>query len=302
MSQENSTSDKRADNAGFQQIKLLLAGIPVSFYSRLEAPPFTVAHPYQTFQTDLPVEVRLEVFLTPPPNLLLEKKLFGTHTWDLYTSGSQLVFQVNNLMEFGGIGRATCVLSEDCEQGEIYLNLPDWPPDLPLALPNRFLEDMLAVLLLQKRGVLLHASGVVVDDSALLFCGMSGSGKSTMMHIWKNAPGVVVLGEERIAVRQVDGRYWAFGTSWHGRENLFGFAHAPIRRVFILRHAPENILRPLVGAEAVSEVLLRSFSPLWDPAGMAFGLQFLGEMLQVVPCAALGFVPDRRVVDFLRNS
>ena len=50
------------------------------------------------------------------------------------------------------------------------------PGDVNLYL----LGTCLAVLLQQRGSLVLHASAIVVDDCAVLFCGQSGAGKSTM--------------------------------------------------------------------------------------------------------------------------
>lgn len=63
---------------------------------------------------------------------------------------------------------------------------------------------MLAILLHQRAQVVLHASAVLVGGKAVLFCGASGAGKSTMAAAL-NQRGYAVISDDVSAIRLRDG-------------------------------------------------------------------------------------------------
>ena len=108
------------------------------------------------------------------------------------------------------------------------------------------------------------------------------------------------MSDERVAVRVQNGRYWLYGTPWHSTAQVSSAASTPLGAIFILQHAPQNQARRLAPPEAVALLLVRAYLPFWDPAGMAFTLEFLDELCHSLPVYELGFVPDASVVDYVR--
>ena len=152
-------------------------------------------------------------------------------------------------------------------------------------------------------GVLLHACGVSDHGRGLLFVGSSGAGKSTMADLWKNGEGVTILSDDRVIVREKEGRFWAYGTPWHGDARLCSAESVPLEAIFLIRHGGENsIMRLGEARKAVSSLLVRSFPTFWNAEGMAFTLEFLHRMSQAVPCYDLGFMPDKSVVQLVRST
>ena len=108
----------------------------------------------------------------------------------------------------------------------------EWDPDTRLGWIRQKLSPYAAdsvlrivhtLLLSRERGFLLHASSVVRNGRAFLFTGPSGAGKTTIARL-APADGVV-LSDEISYVRQVGGRYLAYGTPFAGE---WGDAGEPI--------------------------------------------------------------------------
>jgi hypothetical protein len=192
------------------------------------------------------------------------------------------------------------VLEVDYGGGDIYCVGDHWQERDLNALGYPLEEVLVVNLLAQGRGVLLHASAVSDRGRGTLFNGMSGAGKSTMATLLEGREGVTVLSDDRVIVRERDGRFWAYGTPWHGSARIVSPEAVPLERVFLIHHAEENEVTPLGPADAVSQILARSFPPLWDAEGMAFTLAFLERLVEAVPCCRLGFVPDESAVDVVR--
>jgi hypothetical protein len=158
---------------------------------------------------------------------------------------------------------------------------------------------LLSILLSRGHGVVIHGCGVVADGEGILFSGVSGAGKSTMANLWRKRANTHVIGDERIVVRRVDDRFWMFGTPWPSSAGIASPEEAPLKRVLLIKHAPENCVAPVKASDAVFGLLTRSFSDYSDNSGVAYTLSLLNEIVEQVPCHELGFVPDETVLDFV---
>ncbi len=162
-------------------------------------------------------------------------------------------------------------------------------------------EILMIHLLCRDQGLLLHACGIVDRGEGILFCGMSGGGKSTLANIWKDQAGNIVLSDDRVIVRMIAGDLTAFGTPWHGQAGHSSPETGQLRRIFFIEHAEKNWVKKLSRTETVSNLVARSFPPLWDRDGMIRTLEFADILSQQIPCYALGFVPDDRIIEFVRD-
>ena len=92
-----------------------------------------------------------------------------------------------------------------------------WPSPFTVEDAAVYLLGPVLSYALRRRGVLaLHASGVVVNEHALAFCGFGGAGKSTLAAAFA-AGGHAVLSDDVVALRDENGRLFAFPASDHLR-------------------------------------------------------------------------------------
>lgn len=181
--------------------------------------------------------------------------------------------------------------------------IPPENPDRQVSLdPFEYpLPDLLMLnFLAPQGGIILHACGVLDKGQGRLFVGVSGAGKSTIAELWKKTDAIL-LSDDRIIVRRINGRFWMFGTPWHGDAHISSPEGAPLERLYFLQHYHENRVLPLSVTEAATRLLVRCFPPFHDPAGMAHALELVGQLATEIPCYELGFVPDKSVIDFIRN-
>jgi hypothetical protein len=150
------------------------------------------------------------------------------------------------------------------------------------------------------RGLELHASGVVDErGDGYLFCGQSGAGKSTTARAWLGARPGTVLSDDRIIVRLEAGRFWMYGTPWHGDAALAAAARAPVRAVLLLKQAPRTRLVSLPASEAVARLLACAFFPLYDAAAIGFGMDCAAELVRRVPCCELELERGPKFLDVI---
>lgn len=151
------------------------------------------------------------------------------------------------------------------------------------------------------KGILLHACGVDDNGEGYIFSGFSGAGKSTMARQWLGKRGVRLLNDDRVIVRETKRNFYVFGTPWHGEINKCDPNMVRLKAVFLIKHGSENKVRTLSLSEAVTGILTRSFSPLWDKEGMERTMEVIERLVRKVPCYELAFSPDKGVINYIRG-
>src|SRR5580693_9511892 len=147
-------------------------------------------------------------------------------------------------------------------------------------------------------GVEVHGCGVIAPDGrGLLLTGHSGAGKSTSARLWSRHHAARVLSDDRIILRQENGRIQMYGTPWHGDAGIAEAAQSPVDAIFVLQHGQANELRPLGAAEGAAELFARSFVPHHSHQGLSSVLKFFHAVTSSVPCFGFSFVPDFTAVE-----
>lgn len=102
-------------------------------------------------------------------------------------------------------------------------------------------------------GMMLHASGVVVDDRAYLFSAPCGTGKSTHVRLWLKLFGerAYILNDDKPALRIIDGTVYAYGTPWSGKDDCSRNARVELGGIAVVKRAAENSIRKLQPHEAI---------------------------------------------------
>jgi hypothetical protein len=154
-------------------------------------------------------------------------------------------------------------------------------------------------LLMQKGGVLLHASAVVDRGRAWVFSGPSGSGKTTIAGLAGDRP---VLNDETIALRPGARGWDACATPFYGsggpamaRVN----ERAPLRGLCFLRKADRFGHRRLSPSEAVARAFPEVMLPKRDGRVTERLLATLAALAAAVPAWELEFAPDTALWSYL---
>lgn len=150
-------------------------------------------------------------------------------------------------------------------------------------------------------GVVLHASGVRFADKAWIFCGRSGIGKTTIARLWRDN-GAVLMNDDRIALRWLDGQLWAQATPWHGEDPEVNPDFVPVAGIFHLRQEKENRIEMLSTAESVSRLFATAMAPFYNKKSMEQLLAAAVPALESVSSYILEFTPDKRVLSLCRDT
>jgi hypothetical protein len=240
------------------------------------------------------VEIRVGVLEAPLPaggELLFDSGA----VWRIFRDGEG--FRIECRSEaFGSDPYKVARFDASFTRGQVLLS----PLVLPLGLsPLDYPLDevLIAHLLGRGRGVELHSCGVIdASGRGHLFVGMSGAGKTTTARLWEGtARGIV--SDDRVIVREDEGRMWMYGTPWHGEAELSLATRVPLAGVYLLTQARENLLRELPRAVAIARLFGCTFPPFHEASAVDFTLGMLERIAAVVPVRELQFTRDRGAVE-----
>ena len=139
--------------------------------------------------------------------------------------------------------------------------------------------------LLHFDGLLLHASAVVVDGRAYLFSAPCGTGKSTHTALWRKTFGedrVIMLNDDKPALRLEDGTWYAYGTPWSGKTDLNTNLRVPLAGICFLAQSPENRIQPFGGSKAVFAFLEQTARPRDGQSRMKL-MDLAAKLFDMVP-------------------
>lgn len=157
---------------------------------------------------------------------------------------------------------------------------------------DSLLRILLTVVLLPKRGFLLHAATVVRDGLAYVFAGRSGAGKSTVASL---SPAGSVLTDEISLLRFTDGRWQAHGTPFWGEFRARGRnQHYPLAGVYSLVQAPEDRVQSISKKEILRALLPCVLFFTGEKRANEALLHTVLEMIEQVPFWRLHFRRDAR--------
>lgn len=287
------------------ELKLRIARIVISITSPDKSIGFKVTDNYRLFIADGKPDVVFQVHYGSLPERDSEEEVFNSGTiWSLHRSKGKYILKVPPRM---------AVLDSDFKSGNIYIEpssssaVHSYPLDYPM-------DEILMINWLSRVwGIMMHACGVSDNSRGIIFAGTSGAGKSTVADLWKAriskleshglelSNNIILLSDDRIIIRKIDGRFSVFGTPWHGDSKVCSPEEALLEKIFFLQQARENKVKKIDPIKAASRLIVCSFPPFWDKKGMEFTLNFCAELSQKIPCYELDFAPDKGVLDLVRS-
>ena len=150
------------------------------------------------------------------------------------------------------------------------------------------------VHLLQHTGMMLHASAVELDGKAYLFSGQCGAGKSTHTRVWQKTFGdrAQVFNDDKPALRYLDGRWYAYGTPWCGKDGINLDKKVPLAGICFLVQSKENKIRRLSAKEAITRICEQTLFRFRNPANLERMLTQLDQLVRDIPVFELENRPE----------
>lgn len=169
--------------------------------------------------------------------------------------------------------------------------------------PDGYLESLeiyriICRKILEYDAMLMHCAAICVDGEAYLFTAVSGTGKTTHISLWKKKFGdrcIIVNGDKPI-LRLMDGRFYACGTPWKGKENYGSNMNVPVKAICILNRGKENTIKKIAPHEAISTVITQTLRTN-DIYEMDKMLTMTDKLLSSVPFYELYCNMDESAVD-----
>lgn len=160
--------------------------------------------------------------------------------------------------------------------------------------PNDMSEDQLAYMesarqfysrLIEFEGFYLHSSAVELEGRAYLFSGPCGTGKSTHTRLWQSTFGEAaqVFNDDKPALRRRDGRWYAYGTPWCGKDGINQNKKVPLAGICFLKQADHNSIRRLTKEEAIQKILSQTFHKFKRVERLDKMLTLLGQIVNEIP-------------------
>ena len=159
----------------------------------------------------------------------------------------------------------------------------------------------------QGTGLLLHASGIVLDGAGYVFTGASGRGKTTVTRL--AADRAEVLTDENVIIRldAAGDQAVLYSTPFWGHSTPPELIHrvnrrAPLAAVCLLEHAPDFRLDPLGPAEAIMALLTTEKVATERADSAAAWLAVAERLIALTPVYRLSFRPTPELWDFLSTE
>jgi hypothetical protein len=195
------------------------------------------------------------------------------------------------------------IFSENHSKGEIYCpsegSFTQGKIDSLTFFPTD--QILLARLLADRQGCILHSAGMVIDGQGFLFAGHSGAGKSTIVTQLRDYGEI--LCDDRIIIRRWPEGFRIHGTWSHGDVPDVSPASAPLRAILLLEQASTNRLLPIEDRrELLRRLPFLIIKPLVTADWWEKTLDLLEMILREVPIYRLQFDKSGAVVDVLRSQ
>jgi hypothetical protein len=151
-----------------------------------------------------------------------------------------------------------------------------------------------------KYGVfLLHAAVVEMEGRGYAFSARRGTGKSTHTELWQShfkGRATVINGDKPLIRRAPDGRFWAYGTPWCGKEGRGVNRRCPLNAICFLEQGTKNHVSVTSTADAAARIMEATVLPP-DADSRDRMAALVGAAVRDIPALTLSCRPDAEAVE-----
>ena len=143
-------------------------------------------------------------------------------------------------------------------------------------------------------GILLHSSAIEYNGKAYLFSGPSGMGKSTHTKLWQQIYGneAQVFNDDKPALRRVDGKWYAYGTPWCGKDGINQNKKIPLGGICFLKRGTENKIRYLEQKEIIPKIMKQTMRYFNHLVNFDSAIEMIGKLILEIPIFELECLPN----------
>ncbi len=229
-----------------------IGGVSLSIDSDLPLKNGTFAPKFQLFRCDNGEgnEVTIHHHAGLPKIRDWGEKIYRRAPWIIYETPSGYIYKM--FVEGNEESPLIAIFNKNHSEGHIYkgenyvqafkkgnlTSLLCFPTD----------QILFARLLADRGGIILHGSGLIFKGKGYLFAGHSDAGKTTLVNLFHHHARI--LNDDRMIVRKENGRFYLYGTPWHGDLSLVAPDRVPLKAILFLNQAKENRIERTEDLEA----------------------------------------------------
>ena len=149
--------------------------------------------------------------------------------------------------------------------------------------PDDYLETLavyrkIATKILDYDALLMHGAVVALDGKAYLFTAPSGVGKTTHTGFWLDTyPEAYILNGDKPLLRLINGRVFACGTPWAGKEGMNRNEMLSLFAIVALLRGKENAIEP-ISLDAILPLLIQQTYRPSDAVALQKTLALISEL------------------------
>lgn len=155
-------------------------------------------------------------------------------------------------------------------------------------------------LLNQKNTFILHTSFIKWREKGILFSAPSGIGKSTQADLWNKYENAEIINGDRAAIRNINGKFRAYGLPYAGSSKIFKNKSAIISHIIVLRQGKKNILKKLSPRDAFIQIYSQTTIHNWDEEYKNRAIDDIIKLVGNIPIYLYECLPDKSAVDVLK--
>lgn len=156
-------------------------------------------------------------------------------------------------------------------------------------------------ILIQNQRLMLHCSYIISNGKAVLFCGKSGTGKSTQADIWEKFGGAKIVNGDKAVIYAENGKLYAASLPIAGTSNICLNETAEIKAIVVLMQGKENSVEVLSASDKVSLVASNVIFDVWRDGESLDVIDLCAKMTQLTNVIQYKCLPDRSAFEYLNK-
>ena len=134
----------------------------------------------------------------------------------------------------------------------------------------------------------MHGAAISRGEGCYLITAPSGTGKTTHARLWLKAfPDAWILNGDKPILRKQDGRFYAYGTPWNGKERYGTNGRSEVKAISLLHRSEINEIFPAGGGDMIGFIMKQVYLPR-EPICRIRQLELMDEFLQSTPIYRMG--------------
>lgn len=156
--------------------------------------------------------------------------------------------------------------------------------------------------IVNRGGVLLHASLVDIGGEGIAFTADSGVGKTTQAVLWEKYMGAEILNGDKVILEcDKNGRVYAWGSPWKGSSPYGINKKTKLKAIVVLGQGKYNKITRLDTASSSALFLPHVFYPYWNESGVESLMNSLDICMRNVSVYHLVCKPDEEAVSITKE-